>query len=179
MLSTKNVKKSVVFLLLTTFVKVNMANAAWLTHYEDGSVNKKNIFMIYKSTSRKDLISFDCKDGLTVTFNTSKIKEINLKKNEIIKVIFIVDKNDPLCMYAKEKPTHSTYTYIYSNDHQQIKELITQLQTAQKKIHSEARTIEGAKLFSMDMSAIGSTLSANQFIMHCKIELPINVPHNS
>lgn len=179
MLNSRNIGNCVFFLFLTTFVKINIADAAWLTHYETDSLSKKNIFMVYKSTSQRDLVSFDCKDDLTLTYKTPKIKENNLNGNEIIRLYFIVDENDPLFMYAKAKPIHATYTYISSNDPQQIKELISQLQTARKKIHSEVRTMEGTKLFSMDINAIGSTLSTNQFIMHCKLELPINVPHNT
>ena len=166
------------YLLPLVLLPIDVADAAWITRLDLDDYNKSYTSLIYERKERPALISFDCKDGLRVTFKISTSKKHSFKGNEYVYLVFIVDKNDPLILNAKVELVNSKYVNIFNVNNEVIKELITQLQMARKNIYVEARKIDGKKLFSTKVNAAGSTLAVNEFIMHCKIELPIDVPHN-
>ncbi|HEI9711378.1 TPA: hypothetical protein SLN25_002721 [Serratia marcescens] len=165
-------------LLLLVLLSIDVADAAWITRFDLDNYNKSYTSLIYERKEQSALISFDCKDGLRVTFKISTRKKYSFKGNEYVDLVFIIDKNDPLILNAEVELINSKHVNIFNASNEVIKELITQLQMARKKIYVEAREIGGQKLFSTEVHAAGSTLAANEFIMYCKIELPIDVPHN-
>lgn len=166
------VKNNIIKLSIIAALFSPLAHAQWVTNVEDDLFSGgKKAMMIGSVSSENSAIVFDCtKSELTAAYiemdkTTESISEIPMD------LIMKVDGNSPVKLDAALSRRNVQFLQIQSDDSDQLKVLLKQLQEAKSKVLVGVQLKDGEGQNSFSANVSGSTSAVNGFIKACEITL--------
>ncbi|HHT0992389.1 hypothetical protein NFK08_05310 [Enterobacter roggenkampii] len=149
-----------------------LAHAQWVTNTEDDLFSGgKKAMMLGEVSSDNGAIVFDCtKDKLKAAYvemdkTTESVSEIPMD------LIMKVDGNSAVKLNATLSRRNVQSLQIESEDSEQLKTLLKQIQEAKSKVLVGAQTKDGGNQHSFSANVSGSTTAVNSFVAACEIKL--------
>ncbi|WP_347003879.1 hypothetical protein [Enterobacter roggenkampii] len=149
-----------------------IAHAQWVTNTEDDLFSGgKKAMMLGEVSSDNGAIVFDCtKEKLSAAYvemdkSTESLSEVPMD------LIMKVDGNTAVKLDATLSRRNVQSLQIQSDDADQLKTVLKQLQGAKSKVLVGVQTKDGGNQHSMSANVSGSTTAVNSFIKACEINL--------
>ena len=163
-------------IIIITFVAAVLASpiahAQWVTNTEDDLFSGgKKAMMLGEVSSDNGAIVFDCtKEKLSAAYvemdkSTESLSEVPMD------LIMKVDGNTAVKLDATLSRRNVQSLQIQSDDADQLKTVLKQLQGAKSKVLVGVQTKDGGNQHSMSANVSGSTTAVNSFIKACEINL--------